>query len=118
MTNETIDTDTAPTGSVSHSDTTPRHGLPRRRPRWGRLAVASTALLAGSITIATQVAANDEFENRCTPSGPGSADSIERQMMTCQAVLDDAYVACMRNAAGTPDSAERWVDYCQTQALG
>jgi hypothetical protein len=80
--------------------------------------VASAALLAGSITIATQVAANDEFENRCTPTGQGSADSLERQALACQAALDEAYVACMRNAAGTPDSAERWVDYCQTKALG
>lgn len=114
MTNRT---NTTATGPVSHSDSTPHHGRPcRARP--GRIAVATAALLAGSITVATQAAANDEFEIRCAPTGQGSADSLERQALACQATLDEAYVACMRNAASTPDSAERWVDYCQTKALG
>jgi len=74
--------------------------------------------LAGSITIATQASANDEFEHRCVPAEAGSPDSLERRAMDCQNALDEAYVACMRGAAGTPDSAERWVEHCQTRALG
>ena len=118
MTNTTIDTEAAPTGPVSHSEGSQHHGGPRRSCRWTRLAVASTALLAGSITVATHVAATDEFENRCTPTGTGSPDSLERRALACRVVLDEAYIGCMRAAAGTPDSAERWVEYCQTQALG
>jgi hypothetical protein len=107
---------TAPILQVSHSGTSPSHGRSTRR--WALVAVASVSLVAGSISLATRATANDEFENRCAPTGQGSADSLERQALACQAALDEAYVACMRDAAGTPDSAERWVDYCQTRALG
>lgn len=27
--------------------------------------------------------------------------------------LDQAYVTCMRDAAGTPDALEHWVDHCR-----
>ena len=117
MINTTTDNTASPTAPVSHSDRAPGHGQ-RRGTRWARVALASTALLAGSVTIATQASANDEFEHRCVPDRAGSADSLERQALACQLTLDEAYVACMRDAAGTPDSAERWVEYCQTQALG
>lgn len=112
----TTDICTAPTGPVSHNGGSSSHG--RRAGRWALVVVASASIVAGSVSFATQAAANDEFENRCTPSGQGSADSLERQALACRAALDDVYVACMRGVAGTPDSAERWVDYCQTQALG
>ena len=112
----TNDIEAAPTGPVSHSGPPSHHG--RRPGRRALVAAASAALVAGSISFAVQAAPNDDFENRCTPSGQGSADSLERRALACRAALDEAYVACMRNAAGTPDSAERWVEYCQTRALG
>jgi hypothetical protein len=112
----TTDIGTAPIRPVSHSDPSRRHG--RRMRRRALIAIASTSLVAGSVSFATQAAPSDEFENRCTPTGQGSADSLERRALACQAALDEAYVACMRTAAGTPDSAERWVEYCQTRALG
>lgn len=115
MHNPTIHT--TPTAPVFHNARPESHGRRVGRRR-ALIALACVAVVAGSISFATQAAANDEFENRCAPTGPGSADSLERQAQACLAVLDDAYVACMRAAAGTPDSAERWVDYCQTQALG
>jgi len=101
---------------VSHNGASSNHG--HQTWRWALVAVASASFVAGTVSFATQVAANDEFEDKCAPTEQGSADSLERQALACQAVLDDAYEACMRTAAGTPDSAERWVDYCQTQALG
>lgn len=112
----TTDTTAAPTGPVSHNGTSANHGRSTRR--WSLAALAAATLAAGSISFATHAATNDEYENRCAPTGQGSADSLERQALACQAVLDDAYAACMRTAARTPDSAERWVDYCQTRALG
>lgn len=116
MNTRNADITTAPTGPVSHSGTSPNHGRSTRR--WSLAAVAAATLVAGSISFAAHAAANDEYDNRCAPTSQGSADSLERRALACQAVLDEAYVECMRGAAGTPDSAERWVDYCQTQALG
>ena len=108
---------TTPTAPVSHSAEPGIHGHRTGRRR-ALVAVMSAAVVAGSISFAAQAAPNDEFDTRCAPTGPGSADTLERQAQVCQAVLDDAYDACMRTVAGTPDSAERWVGYCRAQALG
>jgi hypothetical protein len=98
-------------------------GRPARRRTHGRgrralITAATLTLLVGSASLSGTVAADDEFDNRCTPTGPGSADSIERQALSCQAALDELYVDCMRTVPGTPDSAERWVDYCKSQSVG
>jgi hypothetical protein len=109
-------TQMSPTVPVSHSDPSRRHG--RRTRRRALAAIASATLVASSISGAAPVGANEKFDERCAPTASGSADSLERQVRTCLAGLDEAFVSCMRAAARTPDSAERWVEYCQTRALG
>jgi hypothetical protein len=68
--------------------------------------VGVAAALLATGTLATAVVAAGGSENPTQPSA--TADTVDR--------LDDAYVACMRSAGGSPDSLEHWVDACTAAA--
>lgn len=99
--NTTIDTNTH---ASSHS---------RSRPAAERLivALAGASLLVGAGALSAN-AQTDDGAVRCEASSLGSADALDRAATACE----HRYTDCMRNAPGTPDSLERWVDHCYVTA--
>ena len=97
------------------------------RIRWAAIGVAGVATLGVAGIAAAgverpapaghQPAVRVDYDS-CLRSGSTAADRIEARSLSCRADVevllgDPEFMACIRSAARTPDSIERWFEPCR-----
>jgi hypothetical protein len=63
-----------------------------------------------------EVTAQDVHYVACMLDAAGTPDSLEHWVDPCRARAADAVVACMLDAPATPDALEHWVDTCNDRS--
>ncbi len=88
---------------------------PRRRPsEYGWTAFVTAAVIA--VVGLTFQLTSAETGAHAGPATPVTDDADRRQLRENVTAEEVHYVACMLDAAGTPDSLEHWIDTCRTRA--